>query len=178
MDKPGTITIIKTMKKKTATTKMVNKITVRSEGESPKGKSSTELGVIDMEPSTEAMVTNICNALINGSTYREIAEGLGCPLSTLHDFTSKPEHSARVRAALDYSADSYNDMAIQVIKDAKANLIEMTRARELAQHYRWLAGKRSPKRYGDKMEIDHTLNDKRKEIGGLFTPLIEGETEG
>lgn len=98
-------------------------------------------------------VEEIISMLIDGKTYRKIADELNTPLSTLHDFTSKPEHSARVRQALEYSASTYADQAEEVLIKAEGNLVEIQRARELAQHYRWKASKRSPKKYGDKLDV-------------------------
>lgn len=95
----------------------------------------------------------IVSKLIDGKTYRDISMDLNVPLSTLHDFTSKDEHSARVREALQISGDTYADMAEEVLKTAEGTKEEIMRARELAQHYRWKAAKRYPKRYGDKLEL-------------------------
>ena len=91
--------------------------------------------------------------IIAGKSFRQMADILQVPLSTLHDFTSKSEHSARVREALDYSADSFSDKAEAVLIEAESLPTEIQRARELAQHYRWKASKRSPKRFGDKVDI-------------------------
>ncbi len=102
----------------------------------------------------EGKFEEIIEMIIDGKTFRYIAENMGVALSTLHDFISKDEHSARARMALDISSNEYAEKAEQVLLQAKGgSLAEMQRARELAQHYRWLASKRSPKRYGDKIEL-------------------------
>lgn len=98
-------------------------------------------------------IDEIEEMIIEGSTFRVIAEKYNCSISTLHRFISKKEHSARISIALEVSADSYADKAEQTLIDAKRNKIEMTRARELAQHYRWKAGKRCPKRYSNNIDI-------------------------
>jgi len=95
----------------------------------------------------------VIEMIIAGKSFRQMADILQVPLSTLHDFTSKSEHSARVREALDYSADSFSDKAEAVLIEAESLPTEIQRARELAQHYRWKASKRSPKRFGDKVDI-------------------------
>jgi len=76
-------------------------------------------------------------------------------LGTLHNFLHN-EHSPRAREALDYSASTYADKAENVLKDIdkESNTVEMARARELSNHYRWKAGKRSPKEYGDRVQQD------------------------
>lgn len=101
----------------------------------------------------DGRIDEIVEMLINGDSFRDIATRLNVGLSTLHDFTSKSEHSARVREALVYSAASFDDKAEQVLVSAASNLVEIQRAKELAQHYRWKASKRAPKQYGDKVDV-------------------------
>lgn len=107
----------------------------------------------------EGKIDTIIEMIIQGDSYRIVANYLEVPLSTLHDYTSKSEHSARVREALLYSASTFDDKAEQVLKDAASNSVEVQRARELAQHYRWKASKRAPKQYGDKLDVT-TLGEK------------------
>ncbi len=91
----------------------------------------------------------IIDRLIEGKTYREIAKEFGVALGTVHKVLTSNEHSARASHALALSASHYANQAEQVLKDAEADKIEIQRARELAHHYRWMAGKRNPKRYGE-----------------------------
>lgn len=101
----------------------------------------------------DGKIDEICEKLIAGETYRNIASDLDVPLSTLYDYTSKPEHSARVKTALEFSASTYADKAEQALLLAESDKNEIARARELAQHYRWHAGKRNPRTYGDKIDV-------------------------
>lgn len=107
-----------------------------------------------MASTLEGKLDRIVELITEGKTYEQIAKELKVPKTTLMDFTAKPDHSARVREALEYSADSYADKAEQVLIDAKGTLVEIQRAKELAQHYRWKSSKRSPKRYGDRIEVE------------------------
>lgn len=95
----------------------------------------------------------IIDMIIDGDSFRTMASKLNVKLSTLHAFTSLPEHSARIRNALEISAQSYEEMAEQVLISAESDKNEIARARELAQHYRWKASKRNPRRYGDKIDV-------------------------
>lgn len=106
-----------------------------------------------MAKKVELNIDEIVEMFLQGLSYRQIALGYNCSLGKLHDFTSKSEHSARVREALTLSASTFDDKAEQVLLEAKSNTIEIQRARELAQHYRWKASKRSPKVYGDKVDL-------------------------
>jgi transposase len=102
----------------------------------------------------DGKLDTIIELILEGYSYRKIAERLEVPLTTLHDYTSKGEHSARAREALEYSAQTFDDKAEEVLINAKSNLTEVQRARELAQHYRWKASKRNPKRFGDKLDTN------------------------
>lgn len=97
----------------------------------------------------------IYNDLIDGLSYRQIADKYKVKLSTLHDFVSKSEHSARAKTALEISAQTYADKAEQILLDIEANStpIEMARARELSQYYKWKAAKRNPRGFSDKIDI-------------------------
>lgn len=115
----------------------------------------------------EPQIDNIVEMILDGKTYREIAATLKCALTTLHDFTSKSEHHPRIREALEYSANTFDDQAEQVLKDAKGTLPEIQRARELAQHYRWKASKRNPARFADKIQTEHSGQVSIKQITGM-----------
>lgn len=96
--------------------------------------------------------------LIEGKTYRYIADYFEVKLSTLTDFLNKSEHSARKKHCLEVSADTYYDMAekaLMEIPDDSPNG-QMMRQRELAQFYMKKAGKRNPRSYGDKIQTEHS----------------------
>lgn len=96
-------------------------------------------------------INKIVEHLIDGMTYRKIAEMYGVSLSTLHDAVTRSEHYARAKAALELSAQTYEDQAEQILIDAKLDKWELQKARELSQLYRWKARVRNPKKYSEKM---------------------------
>ena len=120
---------------------------------------------------SQIILDDLIDYIHEGKTYREMAEAFGVKLSTFADFVAKPEHSARVKEALSASADTYADKAEKVLIEAKGTLVEIQRAKELSQFYKWKASKRSP-RYGDKQEITHKGDIKTILTG---TPPPEGE---
>lgn len=117
----------------------------------------------------DGRIEEIIELIIAGYTWLSIADKMGTALSNLHKYCSKEEFSARVREALDYSASTYADKAEQVLIESVSDKNEIMRARELAQHYRWKAGKRSPKKYGDKVDLT-TAGEK---INGVKEIIIE-----
>ncbi len=99
----------------------------------------------------------VCNMLVEGKKWVDIAESFKVPVSTLHSFISNDnEFSVRAGEARKQSADSYAEKAELVLLLAEKDLIEISRARELAQHYRWMAGKRNPRTYGEKVQTEHS----------------------
>lgn len=98
-------------------------------------------------------IDQLLDYIHEGKTYREMADLFSVKLSTLADFVGKAEHSARVKSALQLSADTYADKAEQVLIKARGTLVEIQRAKELSQYYKWKASKRSPKVYGDKIDL-------------------------
>lgn len=99
-------------------------------------------------------IDKIVDLILEGKTYRAIALELKMPLSSLYSgIQSNAEHSARVREALQFSANTFADKAEDVLSEADSTKEEIMRAKELAQHYRWKASKRAPKVYGDKLDV-------------------------
>lgn len=122
----------------------------------------------------ELSIDQICGWLIEGKTYRDISTTLNVPLSTLHGFLSKDEHSARTREALRISADEYAEKAERVLIEANWDEdmgdFDLKKARELAQHYRWKAAKRDPKRYSDKVDVTSD-GDKIQQLNLQHVPI-------
>lgn len=124
--------------------------------------------------------------LIEGKTYRAIAEHLQVPLATLHDFCSRNDSQEgissniiRVRQALDMSAQSYADKAIDVLTNAEGTFQEINRASHLAKVFLWMASKRSPKTFGNNSEVDITKTTKIIKVKSASTDVDDkGQNEG
>lgn len=105
----------------------------------------------------ELDIDKVCEDIIDGKTYRQIAEDYEVSISMLHRFLSKEEHSARATHALVISADTFAEKAEQVLIEAnwdqKMGDFDLRKARELSQHYRWKAAKRNPRRYSEKVDV-------------------------
>lgn len=103
----------------------------------------------------EIGIEAICDRLADGESQTAIAASLNISKSSLCRWIALDEQrSARAREARILAASAYADLALAAIKDAP-DPFELTRARELASHYRWQASKASPQEYGDKVETTH-----------------------
>lgn len=97
----------------------------------------------------------ICDRLIAGDSQAAISRDLKIAPSILSRWIAGDEQrSARVREARNASADAYADKAEEALLFAAPEQIELTRARELASHYRWMASKRRPAEYGERIQQD------------------------
>lgn len=118
-------------------------------------------------------IDDIIEMIIEGFSFRIMAQKLEVPLATLHDYTSTPEHSARVQEALRYSAQTFDDKAEQVLINATGTMPEIQRARELAQHYRWRSSKRYPAKFGDKLDVTSGGEPIKKQVFKIGDTIIE-----
>ena len=103
--------------------------------------------------SLDGKIDEIIIMLIDGDSYRKIAAHYEVSLYKLHTYLTDEKHYAHVREALSISASTYVDKAEAALLEAKGTSVEIQRARELAQHYRWAAAKRNPKKFGDKLDV-------------------------
>ena len=102
----------------------------------------------------------ICARIIDGDMLATICEDIGVSRPALTAWlNADPERQARADRARIDAAASYVEAAERAIIDAPSDSTELTRARELAHHYRWKAAKSNPRRYGDKVTQEITGAD-------------------
>lgn len=94
-------------------------------------------------------------------SYEEIQERFGVHEKYVARFISESEHSARAREAQRESAETISRKAELSLLRIQADDTQatVTRQRELAQHYRWLAAKKNPARFGDSTKIQAEVKD-------------------
>jgi hypothetical protein len=98
----------------------------------------------------------MCEELCAGGTLTAIAKRLEVNIASLLAWIeADPNRSARTRESRVKSAQMWDEKAETVLVDA-ADLFELAKARELAQHYRWRAKAVAPREYGDKVTQEHT----------------------
>ena len=101
----------------------------------------------------------ICDMIVAGETLTGIAAQVGVHVSSLLTWgEADPQRSARMREARHLAGRIWDEKAEMGILLA-ADPFELSRAKELAHHYRWRAKAVAPKEYGDKVTTEHTGKD-------------------
>lgn len=116
-----------------------------------KGEQSSKLDTMGLDA--------VCERIERGESVGQFADALGMDRSTTWRWiNADAQRSTRVKESLRSSAHGYADKAERVLLDLKeaATQAEITRARELASHYRWCASKRDPGVFGDKLDLNHS----------------------
>lgn len=106
---------------------------------------------------TQQLADTICERLADGESLRKICEDLTMPkrsrvFTWLGDAANKPfaDQYARAREA---SADADADDIGHYARQAADGKIEPAAARAAIDGLKWSAGKRKPKKYGDKVAL-------------------------
>lgn len=101
-------------------------------------------------------VDQVCDRIVEGCSLTQIATAEGCGIATLIRWIEgDKERSARIREARIRSAFLWEQKAEQALLEA-SNPFELTKARDLAHHYRWRASKIAPREFGDKIQTEHS----------------------
>lgn len=110
---------------------------------------------------TQSIADEICCQLVEGKSLAEICRGPDMPkyrtvFGWLSDNESFSQDYMRAREAqADADADAIGDIASRVLHGE----IEPGAARVAIDALKWTAGKRKPKVYGEKLDIDHSNKD-------------------
>lgn len=94
-------------------------------------------------------------------TYEDIIKKYGVHWKYINWFISESDYSARAREAQIESAETIAAKAERALLQIEDDLTQagVTRQRELAHHYRWLAAKKNPRKYGDSTKIQAEVKD-------------------
>jgi hypothetical protein len=128
----------------------------------------------------EMGIDSICDRIIGGESQAAIARDLKIAPSILSRWLAADEQrSARAREARNASADAYADKAEEALLFAPPEQIEISRARELASHYRWMASKRRPTEYGERIQQDitATVEMKQEDVDARIAELLAKANE-
>jgi len=95
----------------------------------------------------QTILDEVCEMIIEGRTYRDIADRYKWSLSKLFYFIYDPKHSVRTREAREFSAHVLVDQAELVLAQAKDNPQLFMVSSALAFHYRWKASMLNKRSY-------------------------------
>jgi hypothetical protein len=110
---------------------------------------------------TQELANKICKYIMDGKSLRQICEAEDMPnRSTVHEWLSKDEIFANQYArARDTQADTLAD-DIVAISDTAVDKDSAAAAKVRVDARKWVAAKLKPKRYGDKLDLDQTIDGK------------------
>ena len=94
-------------------------------------------------------------------SYEEIQKKFGVHEKYVAYFITQSEYSARAREAQRESAETIATKAELSLLQIQADDTQasVTRQRELAHHYRWLAAKKNPAKFGDSTKVQAEVKD-------------------
>lgn len=99
----------------------------------------------------------IIELIENGASFDDLSKKYRVNRRFINDFIAHSNYSARAREAQRRSAGRYAELALEAIKDLKAgqDKAEITKQRELAHHYRWLAKVKAPREFNEnRVDVD------------------------
>lgn len=115
---------------------------------------------------SEDVIAQICELIAEGKSIRAICKRKGMPaMSTVFKWLSQDEEFAEQYArAKDQQADNLFEEVLEIADEAKPETVAVAKLKIDAR--KWMAGKLRPKKYGDKLELDHHSSD------GSMTPVV------
>lgn len=118
---------------------------------------------------TSEKAAEICDLIASGSNLTRIAAMPGMPewKTCAKWMRDNPEFGKDYARARESRADSRSDRMDEIGLKLERGEIDSNTARVLIDIEKWQASKEQPKRYGDKLEIDQTIQGEIKvTIGG------------
>lgn len=113
----------------------------------------------------EILLTNadrVIEMIEDACSYDDICREFSVNRKYVYEFIAESSYSARLQQAQKNAADKISEKAEQVLLNLQKGCdnAEIARARELAHHYRWLAAKKNPQAYSEKVQTDnkHSIN--------------------
>lgn len=110
------------------------------------------------KPSIDDKVRKICELVVEGQTVRQIAAHFGVsPGTVLYWIESKPEYAEQYARARSSAADMFENDIIEAVQSVTPETAAADRVKIDA--LKWVAARRAPKRYGDRIQQEVTGTD-------------------
>ena len=105
----------------------------------------------------DEVVNLICSRLAIGESLNRICKDADMPaMSTVFGWLSKhPEFLEKYTRAREAQAESHADQLVEIADNPD---IDANHKRIMVDARKWVASKLKPKRYGDKLDLDHSGN--------------------
>ncbi len=118
---------------------------------------------------------DVIEMIRQAKSYEEIQEKFCVHAKYVVDFITNSEYSARAREAQRESAETISRKAELSLLQIQADDTQasVTRQRELAHHYRWLAAKKNPNKFGDSTKVQAEVKDTSSTSSWLGEVLSE-----
>lgn len=116
-----------------------------------------------LDEQREMWLEVICTMVAEGETLKQIASHLGVTSGQLIKIvSSSPEAEKHYARARDAASDLLETEIIEAARNVDRDTAQADRVKIDA--LKWVASRRAPKRYGDRVQQDHTSSD------GSMTP--------
>lgn len=102
-------------------------------------------------------VNLICEMVAEGKTMRQISASLGFSLGSMLRWTTLPGHLEQYARARESAADIFETDIIEAALSCGPESASSDRVKIDA--LKWVAARRAPKKYGDRIENRHTDGD-------------------
>lgn len=100
---------------------------------------------------------DICERVANGDTLQVIADAYGVSIGTILNWVTKNDNVDNYTRAREAAADLFES---KIITRAELVTSESAAADRVAiDALKWVAARRSPKKYGDSSKVDMTVNN-------------------
>lgn len=118
---------------------------------------------------------DVIEMLENALSYDDICKKFCVRRENLAWFIAQSDYSPRAREAQKESAETISRKAeISLLQiQADDTQASVTRQRELAHHYRWLAAKKNPHKFGDSTKVQAEVKDTSASSSWLGEVLSE-----
>lgn len=131
------------------------------------------------------LTTLICSMVAAGDTLKTIGEAIGMPPSSVFMHVCKTEEGRAMYAkARDSASDLLESEIIEACRNVNGKTAQADRVK--IDGLKWVAARRSPRKYGDRVVVDNTSSDGTmspkaitatldpREAANLYADLMKG----
>ncbi len=123
---------------------------------------------------SQEIANDICERVANGETLQVIADFYGVSIGTILNWVTKKDNADNYARAREAASDLFESKIIERIGLVTSESAAADRV--AIDALKWIAARRSPKKYGDKVTQEHTGAD-GKPIAHAVSIKIEFDDE-